>query len=278
MATNEEKLAVPEGMDFLHLVWGMEDSCEASTDASLPSLGKKAPACLEHIGTVLSLLDRMASCWWTCRKGDHLVEYLCGRAASNARAALRLMRLGFYDEALSLSRAMGETSNLFQLFATEGAALEEWSACSRQQRMQKFSPVKVRLRLAKTTGPIVTEARYAALSERSSHVQPETRPQAHNILGIPTLGADVQAKGILVCLNEIALPLGVTATFGSYLLELDRNDREHVESSAESLIDSMGRATILEIDDYHRQVLEAPASREALTEVARILRQAQDER
>ena len=25
--------------------------------------------------------DRMASCWWVCRKGDHRIEYLCCKSA-----------------------------------------------------------------------------------------------------------------------------------------------------------------------------------------------------
>ena len=95
---NNEQAAVPEGLSFLNLVWDQEDSCETETDSRIPNMGVKAPKCLEHIGTVLSLLDRMASCWWVCRGGDHLIEYLCGRVASNARAALRLLRFGFYDE------------------------------------------------------------------------------------------------------------------------------------------------------------------------------------
>ena len=48
----------PEGLTFLKLVWKQEDSCEVETDKRIPNLGEKAPVCLEHIGTVLSLLDR----------------------------------------------------------------------------------------------------------------------------------------------------------------------------------------------------------------------------
>ena len=40
---------VPEGLSFLDLVWGQEDSCEAETDDLLPGLGKKGSACFEQI-------------------------------------------------------------------------------------------------------------------------------------------------------------------------------------------------------------------------------------
>ena len=65
---------VPEGRDFLELVWNQEEKCQTETDTLLPNLGKKAPAAMIHVGTVMSLLDRMASCWWVCRGGDHRID------------------------------------------------------------------------------------------------------------------------------------------------------------------------------------------------------------
>ena len=186
MSTDSKRsFVVPEEMDFLDLVWGQEDECEAATDRLIPSLGKKAPACLNHLGTVLSLLDRMASCWWACRGGDHLVEYLCGRVASNARAALRMMRFGFYDEALVLCRSIGEVSNLLQLFAVDSGTLADWKAATRKERMTNFGPMRVRKRLEDLFEPLIKEERYRLLSEQSAHVVPNTRPQSHNVIGPP---------------------------------------------------------------------------------------------
>ena len=67
---------------------------------------------MDALGTALSYLDRMASCWWGCRQSTHIEERLVGKVASNARAALHLMRAGYYDEALGLIRQIGETANL----------------------------------------------------------------------------------------------------------------------------------------------------------------------
>ena len=70
MSANSDKdTNVPEGTAFLELVWEQEDQCEKETDDRLPKMGERAPACIEQIGTVLSFLDRMASCWWVCRGG-----------------------------------------------------------------------------------------------------------------------------------------------------------------------------------------------------------------
>jgi len=106
----------PEGSDFLKLVSQQEDACEARTASALPRLGKLAPACYRNLGTVLSLLDRAASCYWGCRGGDHVVEYIAGRSCSSARAARRLFEFGYYDESLSINRSIGEIANLLLLF------------------------------------------------------------------------------------------------------------------------------------------------------------------
>ena len=268
---------IPEGQDFLELVWHQEDECQTETDALLPNLGKKAPMALVHVGTVLSLLDRMASCWWECRGGDHRIEYLCGRVASNARAAVRLMRFALYDESLSLSRAMGETANLMQLFTLDRSALHDWRNATPNTARNDFSPYKVRMRIeGLSQSPVITRERYGLLSGRATHVGPHTVPQSHNILGIPFAGGYVQEEGILVCLNELALPLSVAACFGAILLELDKTKRLTILQGARTLAEHLGGATITEIDEYHRQTLSRPKNAKRAARAANILRKNQD--
>ena len=251
---------VPEGLDFLELVWSQEDNCEACTDRSFSDLGEKARSCLTEIGTVLSLTDRMASCWWICREGDHLLEYLCGRVETNSRGALRLLRFGFYDEALLLCRSIGEVANLLQLFCHDSDAYEVWRSSSRQQR-KEFRPSKVRRRLrALQTVPLITDERYQLLSSRAAHVIPDTRPQSHNVLGIPTAAVVLQPEGVVTCLNEIALPLSGAACFGAVLLDLDIEVEEAITSAAKSLVIEIGGLQITELDRYHQHVLDSISS------------------
>ncbi|MXW10084.1 MAG: hypothetical protein F4X47_16295 [Gammaproteobacteria bacterium] len=249
------KADVPEGRDFFELVWHQEEECQTETDALLPNLGKKAPAAMTHIGTVMSLLDRMASCWWTCRGGDHRIEYLCGRAVNNARAAVRLLRFGLYDESLALSRAIGETANLMQLFTMDRSALHEWRNATHRQVRQDFSPYKVRKRLeGLSQSPVITQERYALLSGRATHVGPHTVPQSHNVLGLPFSHSQVQEEGILVCVNELATPLSVVAGLGAVLLDLDKDTRLSILNSARTLAIHIGGATITGIDEFHRRL------------------------
>ena len=270
------KANVPEGEDFLHLVWVQEDACEDQTDKRLPDLGKKAPACLGHLGTMLSYLDRMASCWWACRNGDHRIEYLCGRAASNARAILRLVRFGFYDEALLLCRGLGEVANLMQLFVSDSEALQEWKTSSPSQIRKKFSPVKVRIRIEGTSSSaVISQERYRLLSERVAHVHPSTTPQAHNFLGMPFAGSELQEAGILVCLNELAIPVCFIATFGTTLLELSKMTAKRIVLSARTLAEQIGEATFVNIDDYYHNARMHPIVGENAAIAERLLRKFQ---
>ena len=250
-------MKVPEGSDFLQFVWTSEDKIEGETDSLIPALGVKASACWNEVGTVLSLLDRMASCWWGCGGGDHTIEYLCGRVASNGRAVLRLLRFGFYDEALSLCRSMGEIANLLQLFSMDGAVLRDWKNSSRRERMNRFGPARVRQLLESANTPVVIDQeRYRMLSERSVHVHPSTKPQSHNFWGIPSATTHIQKAGLLVCLNELALPLSVSSAFGAILVNLDENVKTEIVNAARNLAQQIGGVTIIEIEDYYESVQE----------------------
>ena len=253
----DSEIVAPEGMCFLQLIWGQENDCESKTDECIPTLGEKAPLLMERIGTVLSLLDRIASCWWRCRSDDHMIEYLCGRVGSTARAALRLLRFGLYDESLLCCRAIGEIANLLQLFHLDADALEEWRTCHDKKRMTNFSAFRVRLRLESLNQvPIITKDRYRLLSKNSAHVGPQTMPQAHNMSKMPIVGAELQKQGLLICLNEIALPLPCATLFGAVLLDYEGEIMQRISSAATGLVEVFGKMNITEVDNYHSWIRE----------------------
>src|SRR5438128_2238504 len=104
------------GLIFLNRITELENACAQRTHHRLPELGERAPACYEALGMTLVLLDCAASCWWGCSHGDHRLEYLLGRSANSAYAAILLMTRGYYDQVMSLARALGELANLVVLF------------------------------------------------------------------------------------------------------------------------------------------------------------------
>lgn len=233
---------VPEGLEFLKLVQEQEYKCEQKTDEWLPNAGIKTPQCLENLGTVLSLLDRLVSCWWGCRGGDHSIEYLVGRTYNTSRASLKLLRDGFYDEALALIRNIGEAGNILLLFRIDINAFKEWSTMSDSARRSAFSPVKVRVKLESFDPQIllIDKSTYSQLSESAIHVTPHTVPQVYNSLGIPVTGGYFQEAGAIAVLNELASVMWGIALVSPYLLDLDEDRRAEFEQASLELSKSTG--------------------------------------
>ena len=139
--------------------------------------------------------------------------------------------------------------------------------------------MKVRLKLESlSTSPVIDENRYRLLSERTVHVHPETTPQSHNVLGIPVAGSSLQEAGLLVCLNELALPLSLAMGFSACLLDLEKDTVERIVLTTRNLIEQIGRADITEIDDYHRKARKNPMVAEKLELIKQTFRTIQSER
>jgi hypothetical protein len=187
--------------------------CQHLADDLLPKLGVRASDCVRKIGTALSLLDRVSSCWWVCPGGgceEHIVQYLAARGCNLGLASLRLTRFGFYDEALGLVRSMGEIANLLALFQLDKAAYEKWRGSDRETRVGKFGPGKVRKRIEALGGlPPMNEETYILLCERATHAVPGIRPQSYNVHGYVVPGGTFQEAALLMLINEI----GAMASF-----------------------------------------------------------------
>lgn len=251
---------IPEGLDFLNLVSSLEHKCRETTISQHGNMGVKAPKCLSSIGTILSLLDRVASCWWGCKGGNHQLEYLVGRSTSSAMAALQVAQSGYYDEALNQVRSLGEISNLFALFAADPASLEAWAISSKKTRISQFGPAAVRKSLARLQAPMpVSEERYSILCELVTHPSPSTKPQSYNPLHMPSVGLNFQPAGHLVVLNELALPLAFIAVFASSLVTLPSDVRSRIRIASRALVESIGGANLIDgvpvlTDDARRDI------------------------
>ena len=191
------------GTKMLRLVAKYEDRCAKATEKHISRMGKKAPLCYEYIGQLLAYADLIGSCAYTCPGGSedaHAVWYLAARTSSFGRAALRLMKMGFYDEALIIVRSLSEICNLLSLFSLAPEVIEEWKKSDRAYRITHLSPSKIRRRIeALGSTPAITASRYAALCEVSTHPVPNLRPQRFNHAGRSmTGGLYLQEAGVLV--------------------------------------------------------------------------------
>ncbi len=240
---------IPIGKEFLEKIWDQDDRLEEQTDLRIVDLGRKAPALLGAIGTTLSHLDRLASCFYRCHGGDHLIEYLTGRVYSLARASVRLIRFGNYDEALSLIQMIGEIANLIQLFAKSEEDLVAWKSASKSERMNKFGPAAIRRRLEDLGEPARLDRDwYSAICEWATHPMPSTRPNAFNVMGLAAAAPHLQDEGVLVCLNELGKALSCYIVPALSLLPISKENRRAALIESRPLGENLGGITLDRLD------------------------------
>ena len=127
---------------FRQIIVQAENRCAKATATELPKAGQEAPACYEVLYAALAITDCTAGCFWGCKGGDHRVEYLIGSATNLTYAALCLMSRGYYDQALSITRTVGEFANLPVLFAFEKSQIDKWKGADNRTRKRAFSPMR----------------------------------------------------------------------------------------------------------------------------------------
>jgi hypothetical protein len=192
----------------------------------------------EGLGTLLSLMDRLGSCWWGCAEGDlHNVTYEVAASSTNSLAAFRLLRAGYYDEALILIRQIAERANLLELFIADEDSFKEWSGADAEARRRRFQAVEIRRRLEKLGfKPIVTEDHYRFLSQFGVH--PGRSPQHFGENFPPTSGGTFRWRGHMIALNELAYAAAMVGATGAALLSDDeRIPAERIIEVAHALLE-----------------------------------------
>lgn len=231
----------PEGTDFLESARSHQDECESQTDSQLPEVGDNSAETLDRLGTVLSLLNRMATCYWGCHEREHTLEYLAGWATSSALAALRLIKYGHYDEAISLTRSISELGNLLQLFLADTEHFEEWKSLPEERRIRQFSPGRVRKKLEQSDAVVPTaREKYSAMCEVGVHATPDTIPQNHDSKLNPTLGGHYQEEGLKTCINELAWSTATVSGPLAKLAILEPEKAEQIVEASVSLAEEIG--------------------------------------
>ncbi len=111
-----------------------------------------------------------------------MLEALVGRCFNHSLGAAKLIELCLYDEALNLTRSIAEITNLMVLFDGRPEIFARWKTASRKERLNEFSPAKIREKLQKNGWSIlpVSKEAYQELCEIATHVTPDTRPNRHD--------------------------------------------------------------------------------------------------
>lgn len=271
-ASDRHRFRPPTRKAFIRLITNQEDACLRFSDRQLSRLGDKAPITFSHLGAVLSLLDRMSACYWRCNGGDHLAERLAGRCCSSARASLRLLRSGYYDESLSLTRSVAEAANLLFLFWHKPQSLSDWKAADDRARWNGWRPAQVRKKLEALNVLVpASDERYSEYCEIGTHLTPHTWPQAHNPQLKPTLGGYYQQMGYLVCLNELAQMTALATFSAAHVIKLNRDKRKLIAKSCIALIRNTGAIDVLNVPPQYYGSENAPASVKGPHTTARVV-------
>ena len=105
---------------------------------------------LELLGRALHVLYLAANCHRKCWGGGHVMEFMAGRVYNLACAAYSLICIAYYDEALNLTRSIGEAANLVALFHMDEHAFGKWVKTTKRERIQEFGPGSVNRQASST--------------------------------------------------------------------------------------------------------------------------------
>lgn len=251
------------GVKALRAIAKYEDRCEKQTEKGLPKWGVKAPNCYEYLGQVLAYADVIGSCTFGCPGAsyeDHAVVYLPARASSFGRAALRLAKMGFYDEALNIVRSVGEIGNLLALFASDANAIEEWKKSDWKHRMEHLGPSKVRKRVLLAKGMLAMgEQTYRELCEISTHPVPHLRPQQFNHAArTMTGGMFIQPAGFIVVLNELAISMSLLVLYATLVCKVPTDERKLILTACAKCVRATGSVNIGNVSEALKQGLKMP--------------------
>lgn len=225
---------IPEGSAFLDTSSRHQDDCASQSRRQLRRLAGPVGQTYENVGTLLSLLDRMASCFWGCHGKEHVIEDLVARAVSAGRAALRLIAFGHYDEAFALIRGIAEIGNLMWLFYVKPDEVRSWIDLPEKERRARYCPPGVRKAIEAAASVVPhDQSEYAWLCEVGVHPTPTRRPQAHNTHAIPTSGGVYQEEAAIECLTRLAWAL---ASVGGPAAKVALIERSRAETIVEASI------------------------------------------
>lgn len=227
----------PIGLDFLRVSDESILRCQNETNEAVKQFGQSIENHLQSFGTMLSLLDRVASCVWGCSRGDHILEYITGRVVGYSQSTFLLAKSGLYDEAFLLVRSLGEVANLFALFVADSPSFDEWKKLSKNKRISKFGPGAVRKKLDLMSVPLPCDSKqYEWLCEIAAHATPYTKPQVHQSNTRPSVGGTFQQDGFKRVLKEVSLVIASIGVAIVQLTNLEESKRDEIMAVAKTLM------------------------------------------
>jgi len=206
-----------------------EEVCKRETKTYLATCSGDLLQACQTFDPLLEHLYNFACCYWGCHGKEHVLEYLAGRTVCHLISAHGLTERGYYDEAISLVRSVGEIANLLNLFWADKRNIRAWLDSSQTERRDKFAPYRVRKELESLKHLIpFNDAHYKRLCELAVHPTPETRPNAYHDRQRPALGGYFQPEGFSSVFWEMCWALAVVTGPVSKLALFPQSEAERM--------------------------------------------------
>lgn len=249
---------MPRGEEFFEWIFS-KDKLKESLTIQLYKSDKEFDSFETYkiIPEYLEVLYKVSTCAYGCKGGSHVIEYITGRGYNLGIASMKLLRLGLYDESISLIRSISEIVNLFALFAIEPNSLNEWYTHTERDRIRNFSPAKVRKRISLTTldAPISRDY-YSKMCEVGVHVNPSTRPQGHNKLDRGLVGGFVQEEQAIAIQNDLANNLSWLVIM-SLRNSVDKEIFIEETTRLKPLVEKIGNLSLESIEEHLKNKTES---------------------
>lgn len=214
---------------FIQKIDKFEENCIRQTKDFLQGNLEKYQKPLNEFDNLFEHLYLFSCCFWGCHKQNHIIEYLGGKVITNTSVAWQSMFRGYYDEALSHVRMVGEIANLLNLFWIKPEKLEKWLNSSKSIRIKEFGPAKVRKALSNNDWlvPFDTD-HYGLLCETAVHPAPDGKPNSYANEHQPVLGCLFQEKGFDFCFWNILWAISASSGPIAKIANVDQSKAEEL--------------------------------------------------
>ncbi|WP_290689989.1 MULTISPECIES: hypothetical protein [unclassified Haematobacter] len=135
------------------------------------------PDLSQHLGIInasLDLLSQIPALHAERDANETALLRLGIRCFNSGASALRLLRCGYFQPAMTMARDLFEVQSLLLLFTREPGSLDAWLSLPDKERRNRFSPGAVRDRLDKLAGYTKKKRAqaYDLLCQQAAHANP----------------------------------------------------------------------------------------------------------
>ena len=200
---------IPAGFEHLEMVSVLSKITEEKSE----KFSKDLIADINLLGDSMHAIYLSSTCTKRCGGGSHYIEYFGARVYNLSAASYKLIFSGYYDEAQSLIRSIGEISNLMSLAVCDPELFSEWISSDKQKRITKFSPAKVRKMVEKSNGVLhMNKDTYSKLCEEYTHLIPHVNPNNYDH-SRNVCGGIAQKTGFEKSINTLSYLVSMLALF-----------------------------------------------------------------